>query len=305
MDNRNYASDSLYTNREQFLVVLDSRNATTIYNPPYNSYVTFEFEDPIMIPKDALSMNCSVLSFVTPNSIYNINETNQYFHIQYSIVGQPTFLADLSFKIPVGNYTSTTFMSQLTTEVNGYDPTFGPGFSITINNLNNQFTMYNPSYIFWFMPDSTIYNVMGFPQNQTIYSNSVYINAGTQTTNAVQSLYTCNFNGIQNINIHFETCVTSNIDSYSKSKSSIIASVPIDANKSQIYYVKTHDYSFAIKDDVIDKLIISLQDDLENHINFNNQHWNMSLVFSVISDISRFQYENNFHTILKNGYYYR
>ena len=96
--------------------------------------------------------------------------------------------------------------------------------------------------------------------------------------------------------------MTSNIDSYNKSSSSIIASVPIDPNQSQISFIKTNNYSFTVKDNVIDVLGISLKDDLENYINLNNQHWNLTLCFSLVRDISRFSHLNNFLNIIRNGY---
>jgi hypothetical protein len=49
---------------------------------------------------------------------------------------------------------------------------------------------------------------------------------------------------------------------------------------------------------MIDDMTIDIKDDLNNYINFNNQHWNLTLYFSVIKDIDRFNYMNNFHNIL-------
>ena len=72
-------NNSLCTLKESFLVVLDSRNATTYNNGSYNSDITFNFEEAIRRPENCLMMCCSVLQFSCPNSIYNINTTNNIF----------------------------------------------------------------------------------------------------------------------------------------------------------------------------------------------------------------------------------
>ena len=113
--------------------------------------------------------------------------------------------------------------------------------------------------------------------------------------------YTCNFNGIQNMNVILESVFTSNIDSFHKSFCSIIESIPINPNESQISFIKTNNYNFTIKDDVIDSLRIVLKDD-ENFLNFNGQHWNLTLCFLIVRDISRFRHIENFRNILSNGY---
>jgi hypothetical protein len=67
--------------------------------------------------------------------------------------------------------------------------------------------------------------------------------------------------------------------------------------------MKSHDYYFTVNQDVIDYIQIDLNDDLDRLINFNNQHWNITLYFSIINDIDRFAHRNNFNNILTNGYY--
>ena len=66
--------NNLYTEKENFLVVLDSRNATSYYNGDFHSSLHFDFNEPIKMPKFAIRMCCSVLQFQAPNSLYNINE---------------------------------------------------------------------------------------------------------------------------------------------------------------------------------------------------------------------------------------
>ena len=80
-------NNTLCTVKESFLVVLDSRNATTYNNGTYNSDITFMFESPIEKPKHCILMTCSVLQFSCPNSIYNINITNNILVINETVSG--------------------------------------------------------------------------------------------------------------------------------------------------------------------------------------------------------------------------
>ena len=73
-------NDHLYTSTTDFLVVLDSRNATIYNNGSFNSNLEFNLETPIRKGADWIALNMSVYSFTSPNSIYNINEYNNIFN---------------------------------------------------------------------------------------------------------------------------------------------------------------------------------------------------------------------------------
>jgi hypothetical protein len=285
--------DRLYTDTNKFIVVLDSRNAAVKSNGDYTSDVTFHFEDPIHIPRDSLKMSCSVMTFTAPNSIYNVNETNNKFSIQ--LVNTTTGYTGTTYTgtIPKGNYNANTFITQFLAS------TAAIPFSMTFNSVTNKFTLVLTSPVvtqfstlsdFTFTAASTIGDVMGFTSPPTSASSTLVFP------------YMCNFNGVQNINIHFDNLNTENLDSLTSSSSNIIQSIPIDPNACQISFLKTNDYSFTIRQDVIDNIKIQIQDDLGNFINFNGKHWNMTLYFTFVKDIDRFQHEKSFSYILQNGY---
>ena len=73
----------------------------------------------------------------------------------------------------------------------------------------------------------------------------------------------------------------------------------IDSLKSNIQYIRTNDYNFKLNQDVIDYINISITDSLENNINFNNQHWTLTLLLNYIHDRDRFHYNNSFFDIVK------
>ena len=77
--------NNLSTVTTSFLVVLDSENATINNNGSWNSDVTFVFESPVAKPVDSFLMSMCVQQFSSPNSIYNINESNNYLQIAEEI----------------------------------------------------------------------------------------------------------------------------------------------------------------------------------------------------------------------------
>jgi len=282
MEKMTNINNTLCSIKESFLVVLDSRNASTYNNGTYNSDVTFNFEAPIEKPKHCLIMTCSVLQFTCPNSIYNINETNNKLYLSENNNGP------FGIYFQYGNYNVNTFMTAFNTLVGAYSSYF----SITFNSLNNKFTINNSNYDFTIMENSTCFYIMGFIKS---FRQGSLVKSLTMP-------YTCNFNGVQSINIIMPCFNTSNIDSYDKSESSIIQPIPIDSTLSQIAYIKTHDYSFKVQQEMIDHIHIRISDDLETAVNLNNQHWNLTLNFTVLLDVNRFHYENTFENILQNGY---
>jgi hypothetical protein len=269
-------SDKYHTVEKQILCVLDSRNGISD-NGSNNSIVKFYFEDPIQLEFNSIHMSCSVLSFTCPNSIYNINETNNLLSLT-DIRGKKDYM------IPYGNYTSQTFMIELINQI-------GSNYNISMNNITNIFTL--NSINDFTINESTIYQVMGFVQE------SIY----TSINKSIIFPFTCNFNGLQSINIEVQNFNTSNIDSITKSNSSVIQSIPIDNTLQQIIFAKTNSFQFIINQDVISFLQIELRDDVQNLVNLNNQHWNLTLCFTELQNINRFAYMKDFNYIMKNGYF--
>ena len=269
-------TNHLYTDKEYFIVVLDSRNSTKIYNPGFNSQVEIDLPEPIILSKNCIKMSVSVLSFVCPNSIYIINENNNV--LMMTINGQ-----NQTYYIPYGNYDATTFLSYLQSILSS--------FTITFNSTNNKYTLSNTTS-FMINAGSTAYQIMGFNNNinyTSVLSNGQYV---------FTMPFTCNFNGLQNINILLTSINTKNVDSFSKSNSSIIQSVQIPLYCNQILFQKTLENSFNFLQEMMDDIKIELRDDLNNLINLNNQHFNITLLFTVIKDIERFKNHLNFHDIV-------
>lgn len=268
--------DDLITLKDSFIVVLDSRNASQYTNGDYNSNVRFLFEEGLYFPSNHIQITCCVLNFICPNSIYIINETNNLLSL--TIYGVIT-----NYYITYGNYNATNFITYLLTKL-------PIGFTISLNVVNNIFTMtYTTNFII--NSTSTIYNIMGFKKN-TNY---------TSLLNSLTLPYTCNFNGIQSINISLENINTTNLESFNKCQTNIIQTVNVDTNKTIIEFNKSEVYNITIKQNTMDYIDIGLTDNLQNFINLNNQHWNLTLLFNVVSDQNRFAHHNSFLNIVRNG----
>ena len=271
--------ESKYLKNENFTIVLDSRNATTYYNSTFNSEVTFEMKYPIIAPKDCLYMTWCVQSFTCPVSWYLINSTNNLLSITMNSM-------TYNISIPYGNYNATNFQTVLLSLLPS-------GFSISINAYTNIYTMTHSIFDFTINSTSTIYQIMGLYKGQSYSSTSKNLTLP----------YTCNFSGLNSINIICENIRTNNLDSRTQlTSSNIIATIPINnAQTGVIFFQKyNYDYCFDVKDDTIDYLDILIIDDLGNQINFNNQHWNLTIQINYYREIIK-PIDENFNDILAFG----
>jgi hypothetical protein len=201
---------------ESFLVVLDSRNATTDYSQKDgdNSNLSFKLQTPIIQPVNAINMKAAILNFTCPNSQYIINETNNSFGLSFNIAGTP-LVSFPSYEIPKtpfqafyitiqnGNYTAYTFMTALINSINilsnRYEsatcpsPTLGI-FSMSFDTVTSKFTISNDRYYFYisqnvifqqffndYFPSNVFYtigDVIGFDNTSTYVSSPVLNSSG-------------------------------------------------------------------------------------------------------------------------------
>ena len=260
----NFGVDDHFTTTSDFLVVLDSRNATNYLNGTMNSKLQFFFEDSIRRPKNTISMSCSVTNFTCPNSFYQINSTNNILKMTLSNINYT-----LTYTIPQGNYNEINFISTLTSLLPS-------GFTITFNTITNKFTITHSSLDFTLYKSSTIYAVMGFTNAQDYTSTSLTLTLP----------YPVNFSGLNSINIHFANVMFRSLDSLTSSCCCIVATAPVNASPGGvIYYNQTTRNAFEVKEDVLDFIQINLRDDLGNFIDLNNGHYNLTLIFTITRDI--------------------
>ena len=101
--------------------------------------------------------------------------------------------------------------------------------------------------------------------------------------NVIVMPYCCNFSGINSFNVKVcNISTTKNVNSYEKSISSILGTIQVNGQQNNmIYYTQPFNYNFDVNEHTIDNLQIDIQDDLNNYIDFNNQSWNLTLLFQV------------------------
>jgi hypothetical protein len=273
-------SNDFHPIQEHLSVILDSRNASNIYNGTKKSQVNFNPKTTLYLSKNAIKTDCCVSSFFATNSFYLINEYNNFLSITFT-----TTLVNTTYIIPSGNYNIRTFETVLSSLL-------GTNFTISYSSVNNKITITHSSANFQINSGSTIGSVIGF-DTATIY---------TSTNKTFTCPFIYNFNGIQSFNIHIENISTRNIDSYSMSVSSILQTIPVDPNSTVINYIKNDDTRYSVSEREFSNFIVSIKDDLGRDIDFNNQDWKMVLSFSVLYDVDRFQHENSFQSI-SNGLY--
>jgi hypothetical protein len=222
------------------------------------------------------------LNFSASNSIYNINETNNYLSITVSSFQQ------YNITIPYGNYNFNTLQSTI------YNIGFG-NTKMTLDQTTNIITFTNAiDPLLIINKSSTLLPVIGGMSNTTYTWQQIGNNL------VVTMPFQCNFNGVNNINLYMSNINTKNIESYTKTNSSIIQSIQVFPYSPQIIFNKTNDYSFTINQKIIDYIQIDIKDDLEQFINFNNASWNLTLCFTLLKEIPR--NFSNFHSIIQNGY---
>jgi hypothetical protein len=267
--------NNTYISHESFLVVLDSRNATTYNNGSMNSDITFEIANAVVMSKECIEMKMVVSTFTCPISFYQINSTNCL--IQLSIAS-----ALYNYNMPYGNYNVNTFISTLLSILPS-------GFTLTTNLITNRFTMgYTQNFTITAL--TTMYDILGLPMN-TAYSS---------TSLSLQFPYVFNMAGLNSLNIVCANVSTKNIDSHDSSVSSILAAVPINgAANGMIYYDKKNDFDMRIRQPSIDYFDIELQDDLGNLIDLNNKHFNLVLQITMLCELPRMV--DTFHSILDSG----
>jgi hypothetical protein len=245
--------------KEDILVVLDSRNATTVYNGNFNSDVEWDLTDRLAMPRLGIGFSVSVINASIPIGAYNINSTN---HIL--VLKNLTTNVVSTIVVSAGNYTITQLIDNLTSNTPAeYTYTFLP--------LRNKIFITHSSAEFQVLSTTTMWEPLGLQRNTT----------QTSVTGTCLFPNCVNMSGLRNINIHLDNLNTKNISSATKSVSTIIASVPVDVNSSGVLsYNLANNYEVPVPISSLDYINILLKDDLGNFIENNGIHWNVTLKFS-------------------------
>lgn len=120
---------------------------------------SIDYPDDVLLCKNNEYMEMNVLSFDMPNTMYNINETNNIFEVITIVIVEGDEVRVIVRKvIPAGNYTVKTFMRQLTTLINNDEIT------ITYNDAQNTYTFASITSAYIFKP-ITMGSLIGLTNN--------------------------------------------------------------------------------------------------------------------------------------------
>lgn len=236
-------------------IYLNSKYASyNVNGTSNNSDMIFYFRSPI-IPPLGYSTKIRVSNFVFPLSFTLVNGNNNRLVIN-----------GITYTLTQGNYNANS----LRTHILSLIPST---FTMTFSSVTNKYTINNNTN-FTINSTSTCLVLLGFTQqNHTSVANSL-------TSNAV-----VNLSGDNNvIYIDLANVPTLNISSTNSQRTSVIKSIPVSVATGSIMYWEngTDSYVLTQTDNISFFHIRILGEDLVTPVQFNSQHWNMTLECSFI-----------------------
>ena len=260
---------------------LNSSSADMYLNQTKKSNVVFFFDNVLKIDKNSIEMKLSLVNAQIPVSYYLINDSNN--RIAISVTTDHNFM---TYYFPYGNYNVNTFIAT-------WISYFGSQWTITFDKLQNKFQFSNSlgQITFGnFVKDSnTLLSIIGFIPTQSY----------TSSANHLTSLYSINFSGLTKLNIKSSTFTFKNMDSFTSGSTSTFCSIPVSSNASGIIqYNNLTDFKSIFKNYDLNSIDISITDDKNNYIDFNNVDWSMTLQIDITNEIV--ENIDNLHDIYAN-----
>lgn len=245
-------------------ISISSSSADFLFNGTFKSSVGFSFFGMLQDESDILQAQLSVHSAQIPISYYVVNIYNHT--LKYKIGNGAITTATFD----VGNYNANTFISEMKNKITNITTTF--------NRINGKFNFSASSPITFYSDGSTCFKILGLDASQDYSGNTIV------------APYPCQFQGITRIRIVSNTFSTYSMDSLAGTFSNTLATIAVNSGSYGILlYENTTGYKPTLRNTIINDFDISLLDDDENLINFNNVDWNITLQL----DITRIRRENN------------
>lgn len=185
---------------------------------------SIDYPDGVLTCNSDEYMEINVISFDMINTMYNIYSSNNQFIIRQ------TGLADISYTIPIGNYSVKTFMAMMTSLINDVN------IIISYNTAQNTYTFTKKAGV------TTVYRLL--PNKLWTVINMMPATLYEITTTGLTSGYInlVNYSKIilrtEGINYYY-----SNIENYGKSNSSTLSNIIFWACKSDIEPFKVIKYN--------------------------------------------------------------
>ena len=247
------------TRTDSRIISLNSSNAFLKNNTTFNSDIVFRLIGLVKPETDIKHITFHLVDAQIPVSFYNINYTNNVLKYQISSV-------NYTITITPGNYNFTSLASQLIAGFLSNAHTF----TITINKQTGVITFATPATNF-ILQVSSIFSTLGFPaSNQT--SSSFTLSA----------TYPLNLFGITKIKINSSFFNSYNYDSATYGMSNLISVIPVDQPAfGLIIYENKSDAKYTLRTNAVDEIDLTLTDQNDNLINFNNIDWQLTFLLEI------------------------
>lgn len=197
-------------------------------------------------------MFIKVQSFILPLSFTLVNDSNNLLVID-----------DAEYRLTNGNYNATSLLQHIRELIND-------DIGVEFNNTTLKYTFSRMSGEFTLNKETTCWELIGFTDTQEDRLSSF----GVLTSDSV-----VNFSGQNQVYIQMPNLATSNLDSETGGRSSIIKSIPIDATNGSVLVWEngTNSTGTQVQNSVISFFHVRLLGEDFKTIDLNSQHWNMTL----------------------------
>ena len=244
---------------DNHLITLNSKYAQK-NNGSMLSQCVFGFTGLLQDQDDIIASYITITNAQIPVSFYTITTTNNT--LNYASGALIT-----SFNIPIGNYNSNSLITAL---VSGFVASgLGTTPTITINKINGKLIISSSVYIF-LKKISTISSILGF-------IDEVACSTDTELP------YPLNLLGVKKISIKSEALSISAYSSINFATSNTLTTIPIDQPPfNMVSYINQSDMNTNIlQARTLNTIDISIVDENNNFIDFNNCDWSISLCLSI------------------------
>jgi len=255
--------------KERRLINLNSEDATFKNNTTFLSNCIFSFPTILKDEQDIVYVEGGILNAQIPVSFYAVNFSN---HILFYSLNSTIF----SITVPVGNYNFNTFASALATQF----LTNGHTIVITINQSKGiiSFTNSTGTLNYFQETGSTIWRVLGFETGTGNFN---------ATANVITPPFLLNLLGPKKLKIFCEAFSVNSNDSKNYGTSSLIDTISVDVQSyGQLNYSNITGEYGRLRKKIITDIDISIQDENNNFINFNNTDWSITLAIIIFRKIS-------------------
>ena len=241
---------------ETKIINLNSKNAIK-NNSTFLSNVFFQFSGLLKDEEDIIERYISIQNSQIAFSFYNINIYNNILKIQISTI---TYTLTLTR----GNYNATSLITEIQTQLTINAIT---DLTLSISSTTGLLTFTKTTGSFTLISSgSTIYEVLGF----VVGTNY------TSTSQKIIAPFPLNLLGTLRLRICSYELSTNNID-FS------LITLPIETgNFGLIQYTNITNIKATLNNTSLDGFDISIIDDDNNYVNFNNINWTMTFVLTLI-----------------------